>query len=142
MPDQIAVTLGQSAPVEGSDTWATWVQWIDDAELAIRVGLIRRGVEGGLDALDQDVLAFVVREAVALKVKRPDSATQVDVAVDDAKVSRRYESSTGQVTILPEWWGMLLLGVSGDGRMFQIDMVPSSAAIQSGPDVWLGWVAP
>ena len=31
----------------------------------------------------------------------------MDVAVDDARVSRRYESSTGQITILPQWWDLL-----------------------------------
>lgn len=75
--------------------------WIGDAELLIRARL------GDLDELDQDALAYVVREAVVLKFKRPDDATQVTVRVDDASTSKTYQSSTGQIRILDEWWSLL-----------------------------------
>lgn len=85
-------------------------QWIGDAELIVGARL------GDLAALDQAVLAYVVREAVVLKVKRPDGAVKVDVSVDDASTSRTYERSTGQITILDEWWALLSPGAdSGAG---------------------------
>lgn len=62
---------------------------------------------GDTTLLDQDVLAMVVTEAVANRIKRPDSATQISVSVDDGQVSRTYESSTGGIEILPEWWELL-----------------------------------
>lgn len=97
----VADEAGVATPEGGSQASRQWSMWIADAMLQIRIRL------GDINALDQDVVQYVVRKSVAEKVKRPDSATQVDVSVDDANVSRRYESSTGQVTILPEWWEML-----------------------------------
>lgn len=75
--------------------------WISDALTIIGVRL------GDVSLLDQTVLDYVVREAVVLRIRRPDPATQIQVTVDDATTSRTYESSTGQVTILDEWWAML-----------------------------------
>lgn len=49
-------------------------------------------------------------EAITYRLDHPDDATQVDVSVDDARVSRRYSSSTGQLTYLPQWWAWLGLG--------------------------------
>lgn len=102
-PDQVALTLGDSCP--NPIPFEQWDLWISDATLLITNWATRNGYTfAGLDSATVD---YVIREAVALKVKRPDSATQVDVAVDDARVSRRYESSTGQITILPQWWDLL-----------------------------------
>lgn len=102
-PDQVATTLGVSCP--DPIPYAQWDMWISDATLLITDWATRNGYTfAGLDSATVD---YVIRESVALKVKRPDSATQVDVAVDDGRVSRRYESSTGQITILPEWWDLL-----------------------------------
>ena len=102
-PDQVALTLGDSCPTP--IPYEQWDMWISDSTLLITNWATRNGYTfAGLDSATVD---YVIREAVALKVKRPDSATQVDVAVDDGRVSRRYESSTGQITILPEWWAML-----------------------------------
>lgn len=74
--------------------------WIDQARTII-------GARLTLDDLDQGILDMVVTEAVANRVKRPDSAKQVSVSVDDGQVSRSYESGTGQIEILPEWWDLL-----------------------------------
>lgn len=111
--------------------------WIANAMLQIKVRL------GSLEGLDPDVVDEVVRLAVAEKVKRPDSATQVDVAVDDARVSRRYESSTGRVTILPEWW-LWLSPSSGKGKAFVIDTAPKSSVVtwRQRPDLWTQWFWP
>lgn len=99
--DQIATTLLRTAPEAGSIDHAAWTMWIEDARRQIKNRL------GELALLDQDNLDFVVREAVALKVKRPDAAKSVAVTVDDSSVSKTYESGAGQVAILPDWWELL-----------------------------------
>ena len=81
--------------------------WIEQARTIIR------GRLGDLDLLDQPTLDMVVTEAVADRTKRPDSATQVTVQVDDGQVSKRYESSAGQIHILDEWWALLSPKTSG-----------------------------
>lgn len=102
-PDDVARTLGASwaLPVPTEQ----WALWIEDAGLLIGAWCARNGYS--FAALDASVVDYVVREAVAARAKRPDSATQVDVAVDDGRVSRRYESSTGQIDIRDEWWDLL-----------------------------------
>ena len=79
-----------------------WEQWVQsDIEAAAR--------HAGRDPYQLDpvqVERFVI-EACLYRLQHPDDATQVDVAVDDASVSRRYTSSTGQLTYLPAWWGWL-----------------------------------
>lgn len=99
--DAIATRLGRTAPEAGSAEAAQWEQLVADALLLIRARL------GDPANLDPENLGYVVREAVVAHLRNPDDATQVDVAVDDARVSRRYSSSAGRVTILAEWWDML-----------------------------------
>ena len=82
--------------------------WILQAETIIGARAVREGTT--LNALDQGILAMVVTEAVAARVKRPDDATQVQVQIDDASSTRRYESSTGQIEILDIWWNLLFPG--------------------------------
>ena len=96
--DDVATSLGR--PITGLEE-AQVEMWLDDAERQIRKRL------GDVTLLDQDDLAYVEREAVILKIKRPDPATQTTVAVDDASVTKRYERDTGQITILDEWWSLL-----------------------------------
>lgn len=101
-PTDVATTLGASCPdplpIE------QWDMWIGDALLRITIWAAKNGYTG---SLDEAVVDYVVREAVAARAVRPDAATQVEVAVDDGRVVRRYEPTTGQVTILPEWWDLL-----------------------------------
>lgn len=108
IPDDIAVALGRTAPDPASAEFAQWTMWIADAEMLIRSRL------GDLALLDQDVLAYVIREAVVAQVRRPDDATSVDVRVDDGAVSKTYRTSAGRVSIRDEWWNLLApTGTSG-----------------------------
>lgn len=113
-PADVATTLRRSTPDVDSLDYAQWAMWIDDAEMLIADRL------GDLTALNQKTLSFVVREAVADRVKKPDDATQVEIAVDDARVSRRYSSSTGQITIRDEWWTLLAPATESSSGAFSI----------------------
>ena len=100
-PDDIAVALGRPSPAPDSAEYKQWQLWIGDAQMLIQARL------GDLTALDPDVLAYVVREAVVAQVRRPDDATMVDVSVDDGRVSKTYRSGAGRVTIQDQWWDLL-----------------------------------
>jgi len=115
----IAVALGQTAPEPDSVTDEQWKLWIGDAEMLIEA----RRVLLGAEVPDEARLDYVVREAVAAHIKRPDDATQVTVAVDDGSSSRSYKSAKGRVTILDEWWA--LLGLVETSGAFSVDMVGS-----------------
>ena len=77
--------------------------WIEDAEWSIQLRMGRLGVT----AVDAETQRWVIAKAVAAMAQKPDNSTQVRVAVDDGSVSRSYASSTGQVSILDEWWDAL-----------------------------------
>jgi hypothetical protein len=113
----LAVALGLAAPEAGSVTEQQWRMWIDDAEMLIEA----RRLLLGLEQPDQAKLDYVVREAVAAHIKRPDDATQVTIAVDDGSSSRSYKTGKGRVTILDEWWA--LLGLVEASGAFSVDMV-------------------
>jgi hypothetical protein len=98
-PSDIAVELGRSAPTPAETE--QWSRWIDEARYLIGKRL------GNIALLDPADVDYVVLHAVAEHVRQPDSATQVDVAVDDARVSRRYTTGQGRITILDEWWALL-----------------------------------
>lgn len=125
-PAMIAVALGKAAPEPGSVTEQQWQMWIDDAEMLIEA----RRLLLGLEQPDEAKIDYVIREAVADHVKRPDNATQITVSVDDASSSRTYKSGKGRVTILDEWWA--LLGLVEPSGAFSIDMV-------GGTSVHLAW---
>ena len=115
--DLIADTLGSDCP--DPIPFAQWDLWIADAETIIGDWAAERGL--ALSDLDQTALGYVVREAVAARVRRPDDATQVDVSVDDGRVSRRYSSGPGQIEIRPEWWAMLTpVAARGSSGAFSI----------------------
>ncbi|MFC8037827.1 hypothetical protein ACFUOZ_00540 [Paenarthrobacter sp. NPDC057355] len=120
-PAMLAVALGRAAPEPGSVTEQQWDLWISDAEMLIEERRARLGVE----VPDEAKLDYVVREAVADHIKRPDDATEVTVSVDDASSSRRYQSGKGRVTILDEWWA--LLGLVEPSGAFSLDMVGGSS---------------
>ncbi len=96
--------------------------WIVQARIIIATAAALRATT--IDALDQGTLDMVVTEAVASRLKRPDDATQVSVSVDDAQVSRRYESSTGQIEITGAWWDLLFPSTSGRAFTIGTHMTP------------------
>ena len=101
-PADVGVTLGRSP---SSSEFEQWELWIGYAYRAIERRAERLNLTlADLHAADVDM---VVREAVAAKVKNPDAIRRTDVAVDDGRISKDYTSSTGQVTILGEWWDLL-----------------------------------
>jgi hypothetical protein len=112
-PDDIAVELGRTAPDPGDPEYSQWELWIADA-----LFLIGRRL-GDVSELDQPTLDYVVRQAVAAHVKRPDDSTQVAVTVDDGSVSRTYRSSRGRVEIIDDWWA-LLSPTDTTGKAFSI----------------------
>jgi hypothetical protein len=125
----VEVSLGRAL---STNEVAQVQMWLGDALVIIGNRL------GDVAALDQTVLDYVVREAVVLKIRRPDPATQVQVSVDDATTSRTYESSTGQVTILDEWWAMLSPAAdSGIGFSTRPAFEPDAPA-----QTWFGWETP
>lgn len=104
-PSDIALELGRPTPDEFA--YNQWLMWIADARRIISYGDGSHAGLGDLTQLNQDVLDYVVRMAVVAHVRNPDDATQVDITVDQASVSKRFTTTRGRVTILPEWWGML-----------------------------------
>lgn len=103
--DDIATRLGVATPANDSPTGKQWLAWIDDAQALIAMRAESLGLT--LEGLDPVQRLRVVTLAVVAMARKPDDATTVDVAIDDGRVSRRYESSTGRVGILDEWWTWL-----------------------------------
>ncbi len=93
-PQDIETSIGRTL---SSTETAQVTQWIGDAELVIRLRL------GDINLLDQDALAFVVREAVVSRLRNPDGMQSA--TIDD--YTYRYGSETRRITILDEWWAML-----------------------------------
>jgi hypothetical protein len=112
IPADIAVELGR--PSLSSAEVDQWQSWIDQARYLIGKRL------GNVAALDQADVDYVVLQAVAAHVRNPEDATQVDVAVDDGRVSKRYATGTGRVTIIDEWWDLLTPDGSGAVGAFTI----------------------
>lgn len=110
-PAEIAVELGRTAPDPTSVEYSQWELWIADALYLIG----KRLTIADLNPADVD---YVVRQAVAAHVKRPDDATQVTVGVDDGNLSKTYRSARGRVEIIDEWWALLSPPNTGGGRAF------------------------
>jgi hypothetical protein len=123
-PAMIAVALGVAAPDSGSVTEAQWQMWIDDANMLIETQAAALSVD--VATIDAAKIDYVVREAVVAQVRRPDSATQVTISVDDGSTSKTYRSGTGRVTILDEWWALLGLVPSG-GQAFDVDTLDTTS---------------
>lgn len=104
-PANVATTLGRPTP--DSLEYDQWALWISDARMLIANRL------GDLGDLVQADLDYVVRESVAARVRNPGAETSSTVSVDDGSVTRRYGRSTGQITILDEWWAMLTPAADG-----------------------------
>lgn len=115
--DDVQVTLGRTlTPAQHAQA----TKWIGQARTIIGVRAAELG--SSLEDLDQAVLDMVVTEAVANRMKRPDDATQVTVQHDETQISRRYESSTGQIEITDAWWAMLFPASAGGGESFSVPL--------------------
>jgi hypothetical protein len=120
--DMVAVALGVAVPASGSATEAQWEMWIEDAKMLIDT----RAAQLEVTEIDDAKYDYVVREAVVAQVKRPDDSTQVTISVDDGSTSKSYRSSSGRVTIIDEWWG--LLGLTDPSGAYTVDLVSSSSS--------------
>lgn len=125
-PAMIAIKLGMVAPEPGSIQEQQWQLDIDDALMLIEDRAEQLDVD--IATISEKKIDYVVREAVAAYIKRPDDATQVSITVDDATTSKSYRSGKGRVAILDEWWSMLGL-VEPDEGAFAFDMVPGVGSI-------------
>lgn len=97
---------------------ATVEQWIADVQLLLRLRFGDRLAE-----IDPDAVDYVVREVVAGRLRRPrDEASSQSVAVDDATVTRRWESSTSGGRSWDDWlaWLAGLLPDATSGEAFSI----------------------
>lgn len=102
-PDDVAVELGRPLPLDSATT-DRWSRWIDRARR--QIGREFRD-EGGIDSLDPDTVDDVVLLAVSRHAGNPDGVESEDLAVDDARRSRRYSHAEGAITITDEWWSWL-----------------------------------
>lgn len=118
--ENVGVSLGR--PITDPTEQAQITQWISDAELQIRLRL------GDLTLLDQDALDFVVREAVAMRVRNPEGYQSE--TVDD--YTYRWGDTAGRIAILDEWWDML--SPSSSTAAFSIQSF--GEADTTSPDVW------
>lgn len=105
--------------------------WIRDAAMQIRLRF-----PGRVDDLDPEAVAFVIREAVAAKAARPDSASRVQIAVDDGSVTKDYTTSTGQVSIGDDWWDLLAGTLPGPRGAFSIRLGGATPPTCSGRSWW------
>lgn len=126
-PDDVQVGAGRLL----SETERAQVtQWIGDAELLIRTRL------GDLFFLDQDVLAYVVRESVLNRLRNPEGL--LTEAVDD--YSYRFAAETRRITILDEWWNLLdpdaVLASSSIRPYFEPDTVRWPIGTPPADGVW------
>lgn len=94
--ETVAISLGRTVTL-GSAEEQQITQWIADALLLIGHRL------GDTSLLNQDVLDYVVREAVVTRARNPEGMQSE--TIDD--YTYRLPSETRRVTILDEWWNML-----------------------------------
>ena len=95
--DEVATSLGR--PITEQAEVDQVQQWLADAEMQIRLRL------GDVQLLDPEVVAYVEREAVVLKVRNPDG--KQNERIDDYSYGLSEAQARGQVLILDEWWDML-----------------------------------
>lgn len=101
--DDVAITLGRPISTDGDPSEEDQVeQWLTDVETLIFAQL------GDLSLLDQSVLGFVEREAVAARLRNPEGFQSEQI--DDYRYS--MPANTRQITILDEWWDLLSPGTS------------------------------
>ena len=114
-PNDVADRLGRVRPPFDSPSWLQAQKFIDQADLLITRYQARNGLSDP-DGEDRD---YVILEAVAAVVRNPDDATSVDVQIDDGRVSKRYSSSSGKVS-LEDWWETLWPEINTDASAFTV----------------------
>ena len=120
--NEVAANLGRPLTVAEQAQAQVWIGWAEGA-IAQRMG--------DLELIEFDVLNMVIVEAVTRRLRSPEPVTQVDIQVDDGRVSKRYERSSGLIEILPEWWARL--GWTDSSGAFSV--TPYTPAITV-PDAW------
>jgi hypothetical protein len=118
--DDVATSLGR--PITGTEEEQVEM-WLGDAELQIRLRL------GPIAGLDQEVVAYVEREAVAARVRNPEGYQYE--AIDDYRYGLPAESR--RVAILDEWWDML--APAGSTTAFSIRAGGEVERVE--PDMWI-----
>lgn len=93
--EQIKTELGRTSTVSDEQL----VLWVEDARR-----LIQRRVDLTGKTLAPSDLEALTRFAVVAHARNPSGAAQYDVAVDDARVSRRVSETAGRVTIGDDLW--------------------------------------
>ena len=114
-PNDVADRLGRVRPVFDTPAWLQAQTFIDQADLLITRYQARKALPDP-DGADRD---YVILEAVAAVVRKPDDATSVDVQIDDGRVSKRYSSSSGKVS-LEDWWDTLWPEINTDASAFTV----------------------
>lgn len=120
---EVATNIGRPLSATEAGQATLWIGWAERT-IAARMG--------DLTLLDFDVLNMVIVEAVTARLRSPEPLTQVDIQVDDASVSKRYQRSSGLIEILPEWW--VALGWPGSSGAFTVS--PYGAADTTAVDAW------
>ena len=100
--DDVAAHLGRPLTSDEATQIALWIGWLES-------DIIERFPNRS--TLSAALLQRAIVESVAAYMRNPDDATQVseDISVDDGRWqrSRRYQTSTGRVELLPHWWTRL-----------------------------------
>lgn len=120
-PEDIATELGVPNPASNSATENQWQLWIGDADMLVQLRAEQLSVDA--ESIDRVKINYVVRQAVARHVRRPDDATQVTTAIDDGSESKTYRTGAGRVKISDEEW--LILGLTDPKGAYAFDTAPS-----------------
>ena len=100
-PSDIAVEIRGSttvSPIEDTQ----WQGWLDRVERSIRAGFRSRGLDLAQAIADGLLTVADVKDveisAVARKQQNPTGQTSETISVDDASITKRYESGAGAYT--------------------------------------------
>lgn len=109
----VATEIGR--PISDSDEQAQVVQWIADVEMLIGAKV------PDLTTLDQKLLAYVERQAVAARMRyKQDRNSQRSNATDD-------DTDTGEehffLRVLRPWWSLLLPAGDNDATAYTVGVV-------------------
>ena len=117
----VATTLGR--PITDPDEQNQVIAWISGCELKIRTRL------GDIDGLDQDILRYVISEAVARRVRNPEG--KQNERIDDYSYGLSSEAARAEIYLTEDEWAMLAPSGSASPSW-----VPTAV-----PEVWYGGTA-